>query len=216
LLSFGVLRLRLSESDDRLLHTQLNGGTLRRMKSILLVAILGFPTLLQTSAWKKADKSDALLKISFVEYSLNGTFLTRPHHSSLDAPRLVLHCQPSNHKARFLEGWIDVGAVVKIHVGPDGSVVVPLSFRLDDKKLESDYWPSSTDGTSIFLNVPGCATCYVNKLLFGRDTPHKRRLEKQTHKVLVGVQEAFGSEIEMQFDIPDVAEVGDACGLVSK
>jgi hypothetical protein len=193
-----------------------------KMKRILLLT--AFATLAvahaQTPSWTKADKSDPLLHLSFVEFTLEGKFLMPPKNSSLETPTLVVHCQPGNHYQRgnhrttnghFLEGWIATGAVLDTHVGDNGIVSIPVLFRLDDKKLQSDLWAPSTDHTAVYLTHSlFCGSCILNNLLYGHSLPHKEEKGDQIRKVSIGVPEYLGAEIEM----PDATEVGDACGVI--
>jgi hypothetical protein len=176
-------------------------------------------------AWTQANKSDALHGTSFREFALQGRFLVPPQHSSVPAPVLILHCLPGPHgfgnaktNGLFVQGWIAVGAVLSSaepSTGKDFASRVPVEFRLDDKKLQGDLWPISTDLTGVFLNRPYCGFCTLANLLYGHSLPHKEGSGPQVRKVVIGVPEAFAAQIQMQFDFPDSTEVAEACGIIT-
>jgi hypothetical protein len=176
-------------------------------------------------AWTQANKSDALHGTSFREFALLGKFLVPPQHSSVPAPALILHCLPGPHgfgnaktNGLFVEGWIAVGAVLSSaepSSGKDFASRVPVEFRLDDKKVQGDLWPMSTDLTGVFLNKPYCGFCTLANLLYGHSLPHKEGSGPQVRKAVIGVPEAFAAQIQIQFDFPDSTEVAEACGIIT-
>ena len=132
------------------------------LASTLVVAALAI-AYSQTPTWTETDKSDLLHQISFKEFTLQGRFLVPPRQSNLAAPVLVLHCRPGGlhvHGKRgtsgyFVEGWIATGAVLNSaepSAGPGAAKLVSVEFRLDDKKLQADFWPKSTDHSGVFLD----------------------------------------------------------------
>jgi hypothetical protein len=174
--------------------------------------------------WTEADKSDSLHQVTFKEFSLLGKFLIPPQQSNLPAPLLVLHCQPGPHRfgrvqtnGHFVEGWIAVGAVLnpaEQSVGRDAARLVPVEFRLDEKKLQADLWPVSTDHLGVFLNGPHCRDCTLNNLLYGHMLPHKDGTNPQVRRIILGVPEYLGAQVQMQFDLPDSTQFAEACGVI--
>jgi hypothetical protein len=190
----------------------------------------------QTSSWTEADKSDPLHQTAFREFTLQGKFLVPPRQSSLSAPVLVLHCQPGSHNhgkvranGHFVEGWVATGAVMdssvrgnEIDLSHSARDVekrasqILVEFRLDDKKLHQEFWPVSTDRTGVFLNpIPLCGDCTLENLLYGHVGWHDEGKGGQVRKLLMGVPEYLGAEIQLQFDLPDSTDVADACGLIA-
>lgn len=91
-----------------------------------------------------------------------------------------------------------------------------VEFRLDGKKLQQEYWPVSTDRAGVFLKqIPLCAGCTLEDLLFGHVGWHAEGKGDQVRKLLLGVPEYLGAQIQMQFDLPDSTEVADACGVIA-
>jgi hypothetical protein len=181
-------------------------------------------------AWTQADKSDLLHAKSFQEFTIQGKFLARPRESTIAAPLLVLHCQPGPHRysngqisGHFVEGWIGAGAVLnsrtaKYTTSPDllGNSAskelparVPVEYRLDDKKPQSDSWGVNTDQSAVLLT-----DISLDTLLFGHSLPHKEGTNAQVRRIILGVAEYLGAQIQMQFDLPDSTEVADACGVI--
>lgn len=187
-------------------------------------------------SWTQVDKSDPLHGTSFKEFMLQGKFLVPARQSTLTEPALVLRCQPSRHthgkvqtNGHFVEGWITTGSVLdssprgnEIDLG--GSVrdaaarasQILVEFRLDTKKLQQDFWPVSTDRTGVFLKqIPFCGECTLENVLYGHVGWHAEGKGDQVHRLLVGVPEYLGAQIQMQFDLPDSTEVADACGIIA-
>ena len=198
-------------------------GFMRSAIQVLLLLCIATVGMAQTAnsaagAWTQADKSDALHGTSFREFRLEGRFLVPPQHASIPAPVMVLQCQPGPHgfgtgktNGHFVEGWIATGTVLN---SVDASLV-PVEFRLDDKKLQNDAWPVSTDRTGVFLNRPFCADCTLANLLYGHILPHKEGSGPQVNKLIIGVPEYLAAQIQMQFDFPDSTEVAEACGIIT-
>lgn len=187
----------------------------------LLIAITASA---QTSNWAKTSSEDPLQRVPYASYTLAGKYLRAPQRSILEAPMMVVHCQSGHHRVtngHFLEGWIATGAVLGTKVSDDGKVTyIPVEYRLDDKKLRSENWAFTTDRTAVALSMADpvanafCRDCVLDNLLYGKSAPHKEGSAAQIHTVVIGVPEYLGAEIEMQFDLPDSAEVADVCGLV--
>ena len=58
------------------------------------------------------------------------------------------------------------------------------------------------------------AKIVISKLLYGKESPHKAGKGEQVRRILLGAYEHEGGQIQMQFDLPDVTEVAEACGLI--
>lgn len=168
-------------------------------------------------SWTKFEKNDPLHQISFVEFVLSGKFLVAPQRGSMSVPTLALDCQPGHHRetnGHFMRAWIDTGAVLDSHADKDGNVSVAVEYRLDDGKLQSESWPVSADRRSLFLSATLCNDCVVNNLLYGHILPHKEGTGTQVRKILIGASEYVAGQMQMQFELPDVTDVAETCGLV--
>jgi hypothetical protein len=49
----------------------------------------------------------------------------------------------------------------------------------------------------------------------GHVLTHKEGTGPQVQKIIVGVKEYLGSQIQMEFELPDSTDVADACGLIA-
>jgi hypothetical protein len=93
-----------------------------------------------------------------------------------------------------------------------------VEYRIDDRKLQSDLLKVGTSGTALFLrNNPESKgfSFNLNYFLYGSSVLHKEGTNLQVKKIILGVPEYLGGEIMMQFDLPDSAEVADACGVIA-
>lgn len=160
------------------------------------------------------NERDPLQEINFQQWTLNGTFLIAPQGIPARArPELVVRCQPGRHnfghtRGTFISGYIYVGAIV----GGQNDYTpgdVGFQFRLDDGKLQSAAWQHSTDFSSVFFSSED-----FNNFLFGHMLPHKTHTNPPVKKVIVGLQQYLGGEVEMEFDMPDPTAVGNACGAI--
>jgi hypothetical protein len=167
-----------------------------------------------SKAWTKVEKQDPLRGTQFVQYSLDGKYLTPPRKASpAIPPAIVLRCVPGSYahgraRGKLLAGYIFVGGVVDTNVG-NASTGTTVEFRLDDGKLQTYSWSHSTDFSSLFFGDMD-----LDILLYGHFLPHKENTNPQVRKVVLGVPEFLGGEVVMQFDMPDSSEVGDSCGVI--
>jgi len=163
--------------------------------------------------WAKEEKTDPLREVKFLQFSLDGKFLTPPRNLGADAkPTIILRCTPGSFvhgrtHGKFLSGYVYVGAVVDTHIDSSGTSV-PVQFRLDEGKLQNANWSHSTDYSSIFFEEID-----LNTLLYGHFMFHKENTSSQVKKIVIGIDEYLGGEVVMQFDLPDSSEVAEACGV---
>jgi hypothetical protein len=197
------------------------------MKNLLAVATLTLAasgTAYSQTAWQRSVVDDPLRKTSYVQFVLQGKYLVAPKTQQPgEFPTLVVQCSAKPHtrghwlmNGSFLAGYLVPGAVVNSQVivregllGTSFPVVVPVAYRLDEGKLQAENWHTSTDRSAAFF---GSTT--FNNLLYGHLLPHKENTNEQVHKVIIGLNEAFAAEVQIQFDMPDATEVAEACGVV--
>jgi len=86
---------------------------------------------------------------------------------------------------------------------------LPVEYRLDDGKLQHTNWNESTNGTGAFFN-----DIEFNTLLYGDFIPHKENTNPPVRKVLIGVPQYLGTQIQVQFEMPEPSVVGEVCGVV--
>jgi len=154
-----------------------------------------------------------------------GKFLTAPSGDSAKLPPvMIVRCIPGKNmhgktNGKFSSGYIFVGGVLDTTVSESGNSVVKVEYRLDDGKLQPESWGRSTNFSAIFMSHPDCQLCgsgydHFANLLYGHHLYHKENTSPQIKKVVLGVPEFLGGEIVMQFDLPDSAEVAEACGII--
>jgi len=122
-----------------------------------------------------------------------------------------VQCKEGTHKygngmlnGKFLTGFLAVDAVLDFKQGD-----VPVEYRLDDGKLQHDSWASSTNGGGAFFT-----DVEFNNLIYGHLVPHKENTNPPVKKLIIGVPEYLGTQIQVEFDMPDPGVVAEACGVV--
>lgn len=162
------------------------------------------------TAWTREDKSDPLHNLQYTQFTLEGRYLIGPRGPRAAPPMLVVNCKAGDHRysrgrlhGKLLEGYLAVDAVLDFRDGR-----VPVEYRLDKRKLQNVFWTSSTDGSGAFFS-----DVELDNLLYGHWLPHRENTNPPVHKVLIGVPEYLGSEIEVEFDMPSPSDVADVCGV---
>jgi hypothetical protein len=178
-----------------------------------------------TQEWTQSHKDDPLHKTSLEEFRLDGKWITPPRHTDLRAPVLVLQCQPGifswsqwdgsyradahgKMRGKLLESWIATGTLL------DGTTSVMVEYRLDNQKLKRGNLAISNDRTAAMFHYVNGTPFYVRDLLFGRQGWRKEAETYQTHTAVLGMSENLAADFVMQFDLPDVTQVADSCGLI--
>jgi hypothetical protein len=180
---------------------------------LLLVSVAG-PLNAQKALWVKTEKVDPLRDTKYVQFALDGKFLTPPQNVKPEAtPSIILQCAPGSftrghQHGRFLNGYIFVGAVIDSRASYSVSGV-QAQYRLDDGKLQDGSWTHSTDFSSVFFK-----DIYLNTMLYGHFMEHKENTTPPVKKIVIGLDEYLGAEVVMQFDMPDPTDVADACGVI--
>jgi hypothetical protein len=210
----------VGEGEAGMIAAALNRSNLASL--LLALAALGTA---HSQTWQRSTIDDALRKTSVTQYILQGKYLVAPKTQKPgEFPALVVRCSAKPHSVgyhvfvngAFLAGYLVTGVIVDsqvtIHEGLLGTsfpVVIPVTFRLDEGKLQTENWRTSTDHSAAFFSEPT-----LNNLLYGHVVRHKENTTEQVHKVIIGLDEAFAGEVQIQFDMPDVTEVAEACGAV--
>ena len=182
--------------------------------SFLALAVCLLATSVSAQGWAKQEKTDAFSGTNLVQYTLTGRFLTPPQRGSLDAPALVLQCVPG--EAKFTKGWYSRGRLVKAWIDVGASINgtvdgVPVMYRRDDGKPQSELWSKSTDLMALFPSNLG-----INHILFSHDLIHKVNTSPPVHKLVLMADEYLGTGIVMQFDLADLDGpdgIASQCGL---
>jgi hypothetical protein len=154
--------------------------------------------------WQQSQKADTAASFTYTQFTLAGKFLTPPHDKTAARPALVLDCIPGSGshaaKGRLLGANLLVGTTLKIvYVEPEeirGTSYYPkvvTRYQIDGAKAEEDKWTAGTDKTSI--SIPKDA---LKQLL-------------RAHTVAITTDDEHGSQVAMQFDIPDPTLVEQGC-----
>ncbi len=163
-------------------------------------------SVLVAQSWERSKWENPLYGKTFDQFILNGRYLTPPSVVGPNAPSLVVHCSDG----KFASGEFMLGAVAQ----PSGTKSLKgawqsqVDMRLDERKKTEDYWEYSNDGKTLFFDRD-----QLDKLLTGKLLGHPSK-DELTKRVILGVVEAFGNEIIVQFDMPsDQSDIINACGL---
>jgi hypothetical protein len=164
-----------------------------------------------TAVWKRSEQSDAFSGAQYSQFVLVGRYLTPPHNAQTAPPALILKCHDREHSVGYhvfrsgdrLASYLSIGAVLN-----RSAQGVPVMYRLDDGKPQTEQWSVSTDGLSAFF---GETT--LNNLIYGHIVAHKDNSSPPVRKVVIAMDEAFATRIVMQFDMPDASAISDSCGM---
>jgi hypothetical protein len=144
---------------------------------------------------------------TYTRFTLTGKFLKRPAGDVSNPPSLAVDCGRGRGSAgKFIEGNLLVGVPLKIHyVEPTeihGTSYFPKVFvklRVDDStKSEKRNWTPGKDKTSAVF-----AKYSIKKIL-------------RAHTVEITTEDENGSEVSVQFDVPDSKSVQEACNVDTK
>lgn len=153
----------------------------------------------QTPGWTKTQPTNGNASVRFVS---SGKFLKGPTSEVTNRPALAVDCGTGRGSGgKFVAGTLLVGAPLKIEYvepteihGTSYFQKVFAQVRVDDGKVEKRTWTPGKEKTSA---------------VFGKYT-FKKIL--RAHTVEITVKDEGGTELVMQFDIPDASSVAQACG----
>jgi hypothetical protein len=188
---------------------------LNRAPVVLLVLLFAELCLLaqepSTPEWMRKERNDALHRLDYSEFALPGKYLVPPKRENPTRPMLIVRCKEGAHRygngklnGKFLAGFLAVDAVLDFRT--DG---VPVEYRIDEGKLQYRNWEHSTDGSGAFFN-----DIEFNTLVYGHFMPHKENTNPPVRKVIIGVPEYLGAQIQVEFEMPEPSIVGEVCGVV--
>jgi hypothetical protein len=156
--------------------------------------------------WQQSEKTDPVRETTYTQFTLEGKFLTSPPGGVSNRPALVLDCIPGKEshrpKGRFLSGNLLVGTNLKIdYVEPEeihGTSYfrkVSVRYRMDNAKEEEEKWSVGTEKTA--ASIP---KAWLKKIL-------------RAHTVEITVDDSRGSQVAIQFDMPDPTAVEAGCDV---
>jgi hypothetical protein len=143
---------------------------------------------------------------TYTRSTLTGKFLKRPPGDVSNPPSLAVDCgRGRGSEGKFIAGNLMVGVPLKInYVEPTeihGTSYFPKVFvqlRVDDAKSEKRNWTPGKDKTSAVF-----AKYSLKKIL-------------RAHTVEITTEDENGSEVAVQFDVPDSKAVREACNVDTK
>jgi hypothetical protein len=166
-----------------------------------------------SAEWKYSKQDDPLHGTSFDQFVLEGKYLIPPSQTKREEPSLVAQC--SDGKLR--KGFLIVGAVLQhaedsrgVARSLKGRTQAHVEMRWDEKKKpDNGWWEISNDGQGLFFDRQELV-----KLMTGKLLGHPSETSSLVHRLFLGVTEAFGNQVVMQFDMPkDPTEIVQTCGL---
>lgn len=182
-----------------------------RLAFSLFLAVCALAVQAQEKGWTREDQSDPLHNTEYTQFTLEGKYLVPPRHQGADAPMLILQCSPGARSraggqvnGKLIAGYLDVDATLDFRQDN-----IPVEYRLDDGKLQQVYWSTSTDGGGAAFGEKD-----LERLLYGRSGPRKEDTNPPVRKLIIGIPERLGTQVEAQFDMPDPSEVAEACGVL--
>jgi hypothetical protein len=154
--------------------------------------------------WRQSQKTDPARGTTYTRLTLVGKFVKSPQGDVSNRPAFVVDCVPGkgSRRGKFENADLLIGAAMKmdyvepqeIH-GTSYYPKIPLRYRIDDAKEEQDKWPPGADKASASVTKD-----WLKKVL-------------RAHNVQITGEDDRGSEVVMQFDMPDPKPVEEACNV---
>jgi hypothetical protein len=153
--------------------------------------------------WHETQKTDAF-RGTYTRFTLVGKFVKSPESDTSSRPAMLVDCSTYNrsHRSKFWRGTLVVGDPLKIDwVEPEeihGISYFPkvaVQYRLNDGKEEKENWTPGIDNTSASFSKGS----------------FEKMLRAQT--VQITAEDNHGSQVVMQFDMPDPTPVKQACDV---
>ena len=157
-----------------------------------------------SQAWRQTERTDAV-RGKYSRFTLVGKFVKSPQgDDASNRPAMVVDCSTYNRsrRSKFWRGSLVVGYPLKIDwVDPEQIEVmsyylkVAFVYRLNDVKEDKENWTPGTNKTS--ASFP--------------KSSFERILRAQTLELTA--QDNRGSQVIMQFDMPDPTPVERTCDV---
>ncbi len=186
--------------------------------SLLALTLVAFPQQ-SSSSWLYTKQQDPLHGTSFDTFSLTGTYLNFPEVQKGQSPRIVVLCS----RGKFTQAYLDTGMVIEpaqnslnggLAHSLKGAIQAEVEIRKDDKKPGTSYWEITNNSRALSLDAT-----QLSELLTGHLMGTEKDWSHPVRRLIFGVVEFGGNEIEMQFYTPDAeadAPLALACGLEVK
>jgi hypothetical protein len=187
--------------------------------TVVVVGLTGVFAAQDAPKWEIQQIKDPLLGTEVTQYRLEGKYLAAPRDQDA-VPAMMLRCKADRHgkfDGKLLSAFLYVGkTIVDSQISYDYSSKVTTQYRLDDGKVHTNYYGHTRDYKMISLQPQFCGECTINDFFYGHEIAHKENSSPQIKKVVLSIPEYLGSNIVIQFDLPDVTEVAKTCGITHK
>jgi hypothetical protein len=180
--------------------------------ALVIAALLGlfYPSAMaqNKTEWQYSREENPLYGKSFDRFVLTGRYYKAP--STIvgnEQPRMIIGCV----NGKFSTGEFSLGAVAQFSGTRSlkGVGQSQITIRTDEKKPTDDWFEVSNDQKTLFFD-----RVQFNRFLTGRLLGHPSAQSALVHRLTLGVVEAFGNQVIIQFDMPeDVSQIVTACGL---
>ena len=157
--------------------------------------------------WRQSQKNDAARGISYTQFTLAGKFVKWPEKDAENRPSLEVDCRTPGESGGLMEklwhAYYFAGTPLTVqYVEPDAITTgisyfqkIDVRYRLDNGKEKKEQWSPGPDKSSVSIPKD------VLKKMLG------------AHSVVITVNEVNAKEVSAQFEMPDSAELAQACGI---
>jgi hypothetical protein len=160
------------------------------------------------NSWVRTESRDAFTNVAYSEFSLTGRYLVGPRIPTDTKPRLVVQCSTMSGKTsrKFMgHGYLAIEAVIPPTT--EGKFVV-VPTRLDDGGTTAFIFIPAAGGSSMFFMGET-----LTDFLYGHALKHKSAPPPPVKKLTMQLFDIAGSQVVVQFDLPDPTTLADACGV---
>ena len=175
----------------------------------LALASFGFSAIMPQQpspapVWRQSQKTNTARGTTYTRLTLVGKFVKSPPMDDSNRPAFVVDCAPGkgSRKGKFVSADLLIGTAMKVDYvepqeihGTSYYPKIPLRYRIDDAKEEQGKWSPGADKDSVSI-----AKDWLKKVL-------------RAHNVQITGEDDRGSEVAMQFDMPDPKPVEEACNV---
>ena len=178
------------------------------MKILALISLFSIVALAQEKPeWRYSKEENPLYGKSFDRFVLTGHYFKTPSTVGNEPPKMIIGCM----NGKFSTGEFSLGAFAQFSGTRSlkGLAQSKITIRRDEQKRTEDWFEVTNDQKTLFFD-----RIQFNKFLTGRLLGHPSEQDALVHRLTVGVVEAFGNQVIVQFEMPgDVSQLVEACGL---
>jgi hypothetical protein len=158
----------------------------------------------EPAGWHHIQVDDPLHGKVHDTFALEGRYLTPPRTAVKGfAPSIVVSCSDG----KLENTYVNVGAVIVSAGVPTGNPLSDTSITMKNMRLIE----ARLDGTKVKVLSDPRGVSTDHKALFLRNTGNQLKSILNAHQVIFGVDEYLGSQVVMQFDMPNPSPVVTTC-----